>query len=981
MPENVSIPGYELLEKLGSGSAGTVYKARQISMDRAVAVKILPAALAEDERFIERFYREARAVAKLNHPNIVTGIDVGSAGGLYYFVMEYVDGEEASKRIAREGPLLEAEALDVAKQIAQALEHAFKNGIVHRDIKPANIMLTNDGIAKLADLGVARQTGGAAAAAGGRIFGTPYYMSPEQARGEADIDIRSDMYCLGATLYHLLAGKPAFHGDPPAVVMAKQIAEEPEDIREINPRVSKAAAALVAHMMAKNRDDRPEMPSDLIAEIDRVMKGHFPPGMRPSALPRREAAVRAGSLHAHAERQGAARRRGHIDGGSAEHRGAKASRSKGLVAGTVLGAIVLVAAIVLALTMGPEEDAGKPPPPVTPTAKTQPPEVGPGKGPARAKAPPKADREAGAKKALKAAMRKGLGQGERRDELRKVIAGFRGTKAAARAAEQLGRLEVQIKVARARREMEREVDGLRNKAKGLIGEGKLADAVGSVDPSRARGPLSEKLAALRREILNLGVLEIARAEMKALKDAKQGNTRGARRALSAFRVKGVKELEERAAQALAKVDEIEGEKAEAASRLALQKAEAAYAGLCEKVNAELVAFRPGEARRLLSSARTDRKMSPLRDRIREDLAHVGYFEAVVKAALRGVEMLTGQTRGLAMRDGTTETGKILRVSEEAIEVETRIKGAVGGGVVSRKLDLSRLSDREISKLALIALDNDSGETFLKLAVLYAAGGNPRLAERRLEKARELGAGAGAIASVERRWIRGASDELAAAKLLKEARAHFKAKRYAECRKLLLKLRDEYSHTEAYKRNYPAPPGGKKRNESGSQSGGNPGYVVREYWKGIAGSAVKDFTQSPAFAGKPSGTDRLSSLEAKKGVGQNYGARIRGFVIPPTDGRYVFWIHSDDASELWLSTDSSPKNRRKIALCRTYVSEAQWNRLDGQKSESTALKGGHRYYIEVLYKNGIGWDTFAVGWRLPDGTLERPIPGKRLAPPE
>ena len=160
MPEDLRIPGYEMLQKLGSGSAGTVYKARQISMDRAVAVKILPAAFADDERFIERFYREARAVAKLNHPNIVTGIDVGSAGaGVYYFVMEYVDGEEAADRVAREGPMPEKEALDVVKQTAKALDHSFKNGIVHGDIKPANIMLTRDGMAKLADLGVARQTG------------------------------------------------------------------------------------------------------------------------------------------------------------------------------------------------------------------------------------------------------------------------------------------------------------------------------------------------------------------------------------------------------------------------------------------------------------------------------------------------------------------------------------------------------------------------------------------------------------------------------------------------------------------------------------------------------------------------------------------------------------------------------------------------------------------------------------------------------
>ncbi|MHC4202434.1 MAG: serine/threonine-protein kinase, partial [Planctomycetota bacterium] len=225
MPESVSIPGYELIETIGAGSSGTVYKARQISMDRLVAIKVLPQKLAQDERFTERFMREARAVAKLNHPNVVTGIDVGEAGGVYYFVMEYVDGESVADRVRREGTVPEKEALEIARQVCLALDCAFKNGIVHRDIKPANILLTRGGEAKLADLGVARhaETEGVATR---RVFGTPYYMSPEQARGDAEIDTRSDIYSLGATLYHLLGGKPPFHGNAPKVVMTKQVSEE-----------------------------------------------------------------------------------------------------------------------------------------------------------------------------------------------------------------------------------------------------------------------------------------------------------------------------------------------------------------------------------------------------------------------------------------------------------------------------------------------------------------------------------------------------------------------------------------------------------------------------------------------------------------------------------------------------------------------------------------------------------------------------------
>jgi serine/threonine-protein kinase len=171
MPDTVNIAGYELLGKIGSGAAGTVYKARQISMDRLVAIKMLPSGLARDKRFIERFQREARAVAKLNHPHVVTGIDVGESGGHWYFVMEYVDGESAASRVGRDEAIPEKEALEITRQVSLALDHAYKNGIIHRDIKPANILMTSGGLAKLADLGVAKQ-GEGEGGAGGRVFGT-----------------------------------------------------------------------------------------------------------------------------------------------------------------------------------------------------------------------------------------------------------------------------------------------------------------------------------------------------------------------------------------------------------------------------------------------------------------------------------------------------------------------------------------------------------------------------------------------------------------------------------------------------------------------------------------------------------------------------------------------------------------------------------------------------------------------------------------
>ena len=960
MPEDLRIPGYEMLQKLGSGSAGTVYKARQISMDRPVAVKILPAAFADDERFIERFYREARAVAKLNHPNIVTGIDVGSAGpGVYYFVMEYVDGEEAADRVARDGPMPEKEALDIARQTAKALDHAFKNGIIHGDIKPANIMLTREGTAKLADLGVARQTDADAGSVGGGVFGTPYYMSPEQARGEADVDIRSDIYSLGATLYHFLAGKPPFHGDPPAVVMAKQIAEEPEDIRSINPGVSKGAAALVAHMMEKDRDDRPEMPMDLIAEIERVGKGQPPTGAR--------AAARSVPHHGHADRH-----RRHPGESSA------GPGSKGLVAATALGGLVLAGAIALALTMGPTDDESGKPPPVRPAVTPRVRRVPVRKDPVD-DATPKVDRDAEARKALGGALallETDVAPEEKLGALRGIVTGFPGTDAAAGAAEYARGIESEIEAARGRERLERKVHRLRKRAKELVADGKLAPAVRFVDPSDAEGALRDALTALRREIHSLGILEIARTEAKALRLSEEGRLAEARRELTALDVGGVEKLEERLSEAMARVDEVERAKAEAASKELAREAEGAYSALCEKVNAELRAFRPDEAKHLLSSARADKALAPVRERVEEDLTHVGYFAEVVRAALRGGDGLAGQTRTFAMRDGTLTTGLVQRATENAIEVETRIKGVRGAASLTRKLGLADLADREIAKLAFIVLENNEGETFLKLAVLYAVGGDIKAARRQLDKARELGADA---TSVERRWIEGASNEAVAARLLREARAHYKAGRYAQARGILVKLRDEYSDTETYKQNYSS--SGKKGRATKSDRATTVGHVLAEYWSDIDGNEVRNLTRSSAFEGRASGAQRLTEFETEPNRDNSYGTRVRGFVIPPAGGEYVFWVYADDQAELWLSTDARPANKRKIAFVRGWVKRRQWKKHDEQESKPIRLKRGVRYYIEVLHKEGMGRDFVGVGWRLPDGTLERPIPGKRLAPLE
>lgn len=202
------IPGYKVLGKLGAGAMATVFKAKQLSLDRVVAIKVLPRKFTANPQFIERFYAEGRAAAQLNHPNIVQAYDVGKAGDYHYFVMEFVDGTTVYDEIVKNKRFAEKDAIDIVIQMAEALQHAHNKGLIHRDVKPKNIMLTKNGVAKLADMGLARAISDreAAEAEQGKAFGTPYYISPEQIRGELNIGPQADIYSLGATLYHMVTG-------------------------------------------------------------------------------------------------------------------------------------------------------------------------------------------------------------------------------------------------------------------------------------------------------------------------------------------------------------------------------------------------------------------------------------------------------------------------------------------------------------------------------------------------------------------------------------------------------------------------------------------------------------------------------------------------------------------------------------------------------------------------------------------------------
>jgi len=276
------IPGYQMLERLGAGAMATVYKAKQVSLDRHVAIKILPRKFSSNKQFIERFYAEGKAAAKLNHPNIVGAVDVGMAGETHYFVMEFVDGLTVYDELVKHGRYSEKRAIEIAMGVAKALDHSHKQGFIHRDVKPKNVMITKQGVVKLADMGLARAVSDreAAEAEAGKAFGTPYYISPEQIRGEVDVDQRADIYGLGCTLYHMVTGQVPFDGPNPSAVMHKHLRNEPKAPDELNPDLSNGVAEVIEAAMSKDRKARYASAADMLIDLEAVAKGEAPPQAR-----------------------------------------------------------------------------------------------------------------------------------------------------------------------------------------------------------------------------------------------------------------------------------------------------------------------------------------------------------------------------------------------------------------------------------------------------------------------------------------------------------------------------------------------------------------------------------------------------------------------------------------------------------------------------------------------------------------------------
>lgn len=277
---------YEIRERIAKGGMGAIYKAHDRITNKTVALKVLLAARHDREADVERFLREARIACSLDHSGLVRGLSFGKHEGVPFFAMEYVPGESLRARLGDQGALPPRVATDMVLRISRALGFVHEAGLVHRDIKPDNILLGGDGAVKLCDLGLAREVNLVTnLTQSGQTLGTPRYISPEQARAERDVDLRSDIYSLGITFFHMLTGRPPFTESSGIVVMSRHLYDEVPLIRSIDPSLPAELEAIVVKMCKKHRDDRYSDVKALVKDLEAFAKGRRQTGRHRAQRP------------------------------------------------------------------------------------------------------------------------------------------------------------------------------------------------------------------------------------------------------------------------------------------------------------------------------------------------------------------------------------------------------------------------------------------------------------------------------------------------------------------------------------------------------------------------------------------------------------------------------------------------------------------------------------------------------------------------
>jgi len=689
--QTLRIGKYEILQRIGEGGSGIVYRAYQTNLGREVALKVLSQRREGEEEYLERFNREAQVAVTLNNVNIVRGLDFGYADGYHYFAMELVEGESLLSVIRREGRLPERKALDLALQMVRALEHAAKYHIVHRDIKPENILITRSGTAKLCDLGLARPIlQGGAADSQGKPIGTALYVAPEQIRRAANLDFRADIYALGATIYHALTGAPPFTGATVQEILRAHLHATPPNPRDRVLETSTGASAVVVKMLAKDPAERYPSLESLDEDLDSVLAGR--PPVNTITIGRKALAMGEGGARPAGER--------------------KRGPGAGVVAGACAGAALLAAGAWFAFGRSREAPA--------PAPTTAPPASAAGGGGATDSARLRELRENEAAKALAEA------QGE--EPLRALAESHPDTSAGRIAKQRLDDLRKAAE-ARVRKDLEDRGRTFENAlAEGRLGDARAAWAGLSAEASAAGG--REPAAAAQSKVDGAALAVLARAREAAAK-ALSGDpaaAAAAAEAIAAAESCGIRETAEEAGRVRKGLDA-----ALADRRERLRAAADAWPRTCSDALHAASEKGPREALALLESraellAPLPGKAEDLR-RTLEDLA--SFEDAARKSFARAAASSETVRLRVPGRAGGSVAGRATGVRGDSFELQR--------GPVAESVPIREISAEDLAGLAWRGLGAGSARDHAGAAAFFLSRGSFGLAETEVKALEILGA--------------------------------------------------------------------------------------------------------------------------------------------------------------------------------------------------------------------------------------------------
>lgn len=816
------VGNYEILDILGQGSMGVVFKAKQVSMDRLVALKVLPSKLAQDASYVQRFITEARAAGQITHPSIVAVHDVVKFSDTYAFSMDFIDGSSAQEILDQQGAFPESEALLIAKQIAGALAAAHAKKIIHRDVKPDNIMIDAEGTAKLSDLGLARidRSGEARLTVPGTAIGTPHYMAPEEARAET-VDNRADIYSLGASLFHMVTGRTPFDGPSAASVMVKHATEKTPDVRDINPEISVATSKLIRKMMSKEPRSRPSNAQEITKLIEKI-----------------EGGAKAGDT-ARRPRIGETRRR--MRTGSAE--ATAAAGPLPIIIGVVAALLVVIVVLVAFSGGGDEKPVRKRPAKVVDD------------GTAKAEELARAARAAyrAVDDWAEAHADDLQGQLER---FEKFIDAYPVSADAEIAREKVEGLKGLI----AQKRAEEEVDLLLARAKAKAEAGNYGEAAQML-AERVRGddPLSSKLKAAAEDIL-----VAARAKYRELKGAAdelaaQGHfDRAKDRLRPVIRSFGIDELRAEA-EAVCKGYDV---RAASAADAAEKKTFDEVAGKARKL---AVVRRYSEARdEMLGLALKLRseKLKKEANVLAEDFnrAHRAYSTARTR--------LAGGSRTKLVRVGLGSRGYALDLTEAGVKVERAKATTV--------IQWASVAPASYAKLVMQNITGTEGTDYLNVGVLAVFAEAWAEAKEMFAKTVSLDP---TLQSEVERYMRtvepklAAIDERAAAELFEAAKLNAAKRLTIRVAALVKQLQQKYGHTQFVKTHaeeIAALLGGKVPGETGEEVKGDPVAALKKFgWETVEGNwkiQKKDY-----FLGE--GTIKLETADDWKNAAVRVDAQL------------------------------------------------------------------------------------------------------------